>query len=98
MSTPLYKSMKDKGSSFYAFPNASQDMNLAFNNDNYNLSFTKFVLLNIPEQELSSTSPIQDNGTMNFNKSTGADGDRFYNFQPGGITGQRIFSEELRSR
>lgn len=39
MSTPLYKRMKDKGSTFYAFPLTSMHPNP---------DFTKFVLLNIP--------------------------------------------------
>ena len=50
MATPLYKGMKTKGTSFYAFPSAAEDMNLAFSNDHYKISFTKFALLNIPEQ------------------------------------------------
>ena len=42
MSTPLYKSMKDKGTTFYAFPSTSS---------NPNPNFSKFVLLNIPAME-----------------------------------------------
>ena len=41
MSTPLYKRMKDKGSTFYAFPLSSMHPNP---------KFTKFVLLNIPNK------------------------------------------------
>jgi len=41
MSTPLYKRMKDKGSTFYAFPLTSMHPNP---------KFTKFTLLNIPNK------------------------------------------------
>ena len=41
MSTPLYKRMKDKGSTFYAFPLSSMHPSP---------KFTKFTLLNIPNQ------------------------------------------------
>ena len=51
MSTPLYKSLKARGTSFYAFPSAASDLNLANYNDFYDLNFTKFALLNIPMQE-----------------------------------------------
>lgn len=42
MSTPLYKKMKDKGTTFYTFPSTSS---------NPNPKFSKFVLLNIPSME-----------------------------------------------
>jgi hypothetical protein len=42
MSTPLYKKMKNKGTSFYAFPSTSS---------NPNPHFSKFVLLNIPAKK-----------------------------------------------
>lgn len=85
MATPLYKSMKSRGTSFYAFPSAAEDMNLAFSNDNYKINFTKFVLLNIPAQEVVISSGVdrdQTKGVMNFDKDE--NGPRFYNFQPGG--------------
>jgi len=64
MSTPLYKSLKSRGTSFYAFPSASSDINLANYNDYYNLNFTKFALLNIPKQTLSNNS--MNDGVMEF--------------------------------
>jgi hypothetical protein len=85
MATPLFKSMKKKGTSFFAFPSAAADMNLAFSNDNYKLNFTKFALLNIPEQNVVIESGVirdQTKGKLNFDKSE--DGPNFYNFQPGG--------------
>ena len=84
MATPLYKGMKTKGTSFYAFPSAAEDMNLAFSNDHYKISFTKFALLNIPEQEVKVSSGVvrdQTKGVFNFDKND--EGPRFYNFQPG---------------
>lgn len=50
MSTPLYKRLKSRGTSFFAFPSAASDLNLANYNDFYKLNFTKFALLNIPRQ------------------------------------------------
>ena len=41
MATPLYKPMKQRGTSFYAFPSAASDLNLAKYNDFYDLNFTK---------------------------------------------------------
>jgi hypothetical protein len=63
MATPLYKRMKSKGTSFYCFPSAASDLNLANYNDYYNLNFTKFALLNIPRQ-VNGDYPI--NGVMDF--------------------------------
>lgn len=64
MSTPLYKPMKSKGTSFYAFPSSANDLNLANYNDFYDLNFTKFVLLNIPRQKDGVPNPID--GVMDF--------------------------------
>jgi len=64
MATPLYKRFKTRGTSFYAFPSAANDLNLANYNDYYDLNFTKFVLLNIPRQENGVPDPI--NGVMDF--------------------------------
>jgi len=56
MGTPLYKQMKTRGTSFYAFPSAAHDLNLANYSDDYSINFTKFALLNIPQQT-SRTTP-----------------------------------------
>lgn len=97
MSTPLYKSMKTRGTSFYAFPSACEDMNLAFQNDSYKINFSKFALLNIPEQVVSGTTGVdrdQTSGVMNFDKDE--NGPRFYNFQPGGNNDlPQTFGEQL---
>lgn len=84
MATPLYKDMKSKGTSFYAFPSAASDYNKSKQNDNYKMNFTKFVLLDIPEQSVVISTGIerdQEKGVMNFDKNIA--GPRFFNFQPG---------------
>jgi len=92
MATPLYKSMK-KSTTFYAFPSAAQDLNLAFSNDNYKLNFTKFALLNIPEKDTGIVGD-QTTGKLNFDKSDS--GPNFFNFQPGGNNDMpTLFSEQL---
>lgn len=54
-STPLYKSLKTNGTSFYAFPGAAEDISAAYQNSNYKMYFSKFVLLNLPKQDLVGT-------------------------------------------
>ena len=49
-STPLYKSLKANGTSFYAFPGAQEDISAAYQNSNYKMYFSKYVLLNLPKQ------------------------------------------------
>jgi len=51
-STPLYKFLKSNGTSFYAFPGAAEDISAAYQNSNYKMYFSKFVLLNFPKQNL----------------------------------------------
>jgi hypothetical protein len=53
-STPLYKFLKSNGTSFYAFPGAAEDISAAYQNSNYKMYFSKFVLLNFPKQNLTS--------------------------------------------
>ena len=47
MPTPLYKKLKDQGTTIYAFPGAEEDINQQ--SDNYKMYFSKFTLLNLPE-------------------------------------------------
>ena len=84
MACPLFKRFKQRGTSFVSFPSYTQDLNLASpNNPNFNLTHTKFALLNIPEQVRVSND--QTKGVLNFIKdSTGSSGTRFYNFDPTG--------------
>lgn len=53
-STPLYKSLKTNGTTFYAFPGAAEDISAAYQNSNYKMYFSKFVLLNFPKQTTST--------------------------------------------
>ena len=53
---PLYKRMKSNGTSFYSFPGASEDVSSSNNNPNLNMYFSKYVLLNLPKQNLNSTN------------------------------------------
>jgi len=60
--TPLYKSMKSNGTSFYAFPGAAEDISAAYQNENYRMYFSKYVLLNFPKQNLNPgtmSNPVQ---------------------------------------
>lgn len=98
MATPLYTFMKDRGTSIYVFPSASRDMNRTFQNPNIKLNFSKFVLLNIPEQKLArGDGEGQEDGIMNFSKYS--QGPIFYNYQPGSGTFPGpvpdLFSEQL---
>ena len=52
--TPLYKSLKTKGTSFYCFPSSSGDIAYAHQNQNNKMYFSKYVLLNLPKQNLTS--------------------------------------------
>lgn len=56
MSCPLYKKLKTNGTSFYAFPSAAEDISAAYQNSNYKMYFSKYVLLNLPKQNLNSGS------------------------------------------
>ncbi len=76
-STPLYKSLKVNGTSFYAFPGASEDISAAYQNSNYKMYFTKFALLNFPKQNLNeggstSSTPIKFDFDTSFSRSSTA--------------------------
>ena len=47
MATPLYKFLKENGYSTYVFPGSAEDISSAYQNDNYEMNFSKFMLLNI---------------------------------------------------
>ena len=49
-STPLYKFLKQNGTTFYVFPGASEDISAAYQNANYKMYFSKYLLLNFPKQ------------------------------------------------
>jgi len=65
--TPLYKKMKANGTSFYAFPGAAEDISAAYQNQNYKMYFSKYVLLNFPKQDVTDgTNPTY----FDFNNDT----------------------------
>ena len=49
--TPLYKRLKNQGTTVYAFPGAAEDFNQQLRNDNFKKRFSKFVLLNLPKSD-----------------------------------------------
>ena len=59
MQTPLYKSLKENGTSFYAFPGAAEDISAAYQNSNYKMYFSKYTLLDFPKQNLESLGGTQ---------------------------------------
>lgn len=73
MSCPLYKSMKSNGTSFYAFPGASEDVASSRNNPNINFYFSHYALLNFPAQNLiagTANNPIYFDFDSSFYKLT----------------------------
>lgn len=58
-STPLYKFLKDNGTSFYAFPGSAEDISAAYQNQNYKMYFSKYTLLNFPKQQLVNLGGTQ---------------------------------------
>jgi|LauGreDrversion4_2_1035121.scaffolds.fasta_scaffold02556_6 hypothetical protein len=74
-STPLYKSLKSNGTTFYAFPGAAEDISAAYQNSNYKMYFSKFALLNFPKQNTTQGAnhePIQFDFENAFQKSVNA--------------------------
>lgn len=71
-STPLYKSLKANGTSFYAFPGAQEDISAAYQNPNYKMYFSKYVLLNLPKQNQfagTQSKPVYFNFDLSFDRS-----------------------------
>lgn len=72
-STPLYKKLKSGGTSFYCFPGSSEDISAAYQNSNYKMYFSKYALLNLPKQNLTSgINPIYFDFENSFNRSSNA--------------------------
>jgi hypothetical protein len=69
--TPLYKKLKKSGTTFFAFPGVSEDISAAYQNVNYKMYFSKYVLLNLPKQEIVS-SPKKFDFENSFRKSSTA--------------------------
>jgi hypothetical protein len=83
MSTPLFKRLKENGTSFYVFPSAAEDISASYQNQNYKMYFSKFALLNFPSQNLvdlggtqseyikfdfATFSTVSPNPTQNFSE------------------------------
>ena len=94
MATPLYKKMRNKGTSFYAFPNAIKDFSLSTFQDNIKISPSKFVLLNIPK---SVTGTEEDHGVLDFVKSTSPSdfGTELYSWDPDGPRSNYEYADTL---
>jgi hypothetical protein len=61
---PLYKSLKKNGTSFYAFPGAAEDISASYQNENYKMYFSNYILLNFPKQNtvnpgFTMSKPVQ---------------------------------------
>lgn len=59
--TPLYSYLKQNGTSFYAFPGGGDDLSSVYQNINKKMYFSKFMLLNLPKQNLvngTNSNPI----------------------------------------
>lgn len=71
MITPLYKKLKKNGTSFYCFSSASEHISASYQNTNYKMYFSKYVLLNLPKQNLnSSVGKIKFDFENSFKKSS----------------------------
>jgi hypothetical protein len=58
--TPTYKRLKTNGTSFYAFPGAAEDISAAYQNQNYKMYFSKYVLLDFPKQNTNPGTNSND--------------------------------------
>jgi len=59
--TPLYSYLKQNGTSFYAFPGGGDDLSSVYQNINKKMYFSKFMLINLPKQNLvngTNSNPI----------------------------------------
>lgn len=94
MATPLFKSMRNKGTSFYAFPNAIKDFSLDNFQENIKISPSKFVLLNIPKSYSGTTT---DPGELDFVKSydPASYGTQLYSWDPDGPRSNYEYAETL---
>ena len=66
MVCPLYKTLKQNGTSFYAFPGAAEDISAAYQNSNYKMYFSKYVLLDLPIQNLVDENNTGGTASENF--------------------------------
>jgi hypothetical protein len=79
-STPLYKRLRTKGTTFLAFPSSSNDFNTFQFQESFDFQVTKFVLLNIPKSDSDTGGKV-----LNFEKTNvlrPEDGVNTFNFDP----------------
>ena len=70
--TPLYKKLKENGTTMFCFPSAAEDISAAYQNSNYKMYFSKYVLLNLPKQNLEpGTGTASKPVYFNFNTRNG---------------------------
>jgi hypothetical protein len=69
--TPLYKKLKQNGTTFFCFPGAAEDISAAYQNENYKMYFSKYVLLDFPMQKTNS-DPKYFDFDNSFSKSSNA--------------------------
>ena len=79
MGSPLFKFLKPRGTSFYAWPSSAQDFNLANYSQYYKINFTKFALLNFPKV-VNGTSPVD--GVFDFLPKANDGSNPFYSTDP----------------
>ena len=66
MQCPLYKYLKQNGTSFYAFPGAAEDISAAYQSENYKMYFSKYVLLNLPKESVNLGGTQSSKNTFDF--------------------------------
>jgi hypothetical protein len=66
MVSPLYKYLKQNGTSFYAFPGAAEDISAAYQSENYKMYFSKYVLLNLPKESVNLGGTQSSKNTFDF--------------------------------
>ena len=66
MQTPLYKRLKQNGTSFYAFPGAAEDISAAYQSENYKMYFSKYTLLNFPKKQTATSGTQSQYDYFNF--------------------------------
>ena len=82
--TPLYSYIKQNGTSFYAFPGGGDDLSSVYQNTNKQMYFSKFMLLNLPKQNLVSgtnSNPIYFDFYNDFIEYSGAQSATNFNDQ-----------------
>jgi hypothetical protein len=84
--TPLYKPLKNNGTTIYVFPGAAEDISAAYQNTSYKMYFSKYILLNFPKQNTNSGSgtqskPVYFDFDNAFNRSSNATPANNYNDQ-----------------